>query len=101
MSVIASGASLSGELSVKGITMIAVDGWTSAVMSFQVKSASGACYDAYDDAGNEITVGAAFAGARVIALPSALLGVSAIRVRSGTSSTPTNQGALRTIAVVE
>lgn len=73
---------------------------TSATLSFQVQSYVGGPFqNLYDDEGNEVTVGAAFTGARTFSLPW-LATYYAFRIRSGTAGAPVAQDANRTIVVV-
>lgn len=82
---------------VTGILMPA--SWTAASLSFQVSIDSANFYDLYDTAGSEVVVAAA--ASRVITVPATLLlGFRYIKVRSGTTGTPVNQGADRTITLI-
>ena len=100
--VIANGASLSGAVTMTGgrlarITMPAA--WTAASLTFQASS-DGATYgDLYDKDGVEYTVSAAASREIIIPLVD-FLGVAYLKVRSGTSGTPVNQGAARTLKLV-
>lgn len=74
--------------------------WTTANITFQA-SADGTNYaDLYDDAGNEVTVTAD--ASQFLAMDSTenFLGVRYLKLRSGTSGTPVNQTAQRTITLV-
>lgn len=107
---IASGASLSGAVDLgivnpgnKMIGIIMPAAWTAASMTFQTSETLDGTYtDLYDDGGTELsfTVGAS----RSIGLrrdQSDVLGRwRFIQVRSGTSGTPVNQGAARTITIL-
>ena len=101
--VIASGASLSGVLSLVGKTLtdiIMPSAWTAANLTFQYSdSENGTFVDMYDDAGTEYLV---VAGAsRGISLdPRAFVGKNFLKIRSGTSGTPVNQGAARTLTCI-
>ncbi len=92
---IANGASLSGETDIYpgtlvGIWMPAV--WTSASMTFQVLSPDGSTWlELYTYAGAELTLTVA-AGQYVAVDPAQWKGVAAVKVRSGTSASPVNQG---------
>lgn len=101
---IAGGASLSPKISIPvswhllGIAM--PESWTVANLTFQVSHNDGITfYDFYDDGGNEVTVTAD--ESRFIALtPRIWAGVSHIKVRSGTSGTPVNQAATRSLILM-
>jgi len=103
---IASGASLSSEISLDSWTIDAIitpAAWTTASLTFQAAEASGGTYNnIYDDGGNETTAAAAVD--RYIALTGvdkeALHSVRWLKVRSGTGGTAVNQGAERTIRLV-
>lgn len=97
---IASGASLSGAVAlygrhVTGILMPAA--WTSADLTFSV-SVDGVTYaDLHDVSGEYVAVASAskFIGLNI----APLMGFRFLKVRSGTSGTPVNQGADRDITV--
>jgi hypothetical protein len=103
---IAIDASLSDEADLEGYTLVGIHmpaAWTAAGLSFQVATISGGTFcDAYDDAGTEVTVSAA--ASRYIGLTSAdalcLSAARFLKVRSGTTGTPVNQAAARTITLV-
>ncbi len=99
MATIANGQSLSDELPIKGGFIITVDGWTAAVMTFQVQGADGTYRDLYDEFGTEVQV-ATFTGGQAVALPVNVLGSTSIKVRSGTTGAPVNQGGARTVLTV-
>lgn len=100
--VIASGESLSapnalGTFRLVGLIMPA--SWTSANLTFQISVDRENFSNFYDDLGTEVTVTAA--ASRYIALDPALFaGCLAIKIRSGTSGSPVNQGGDRTISLV-
>ncbi|SRR6266516_5412520 len=100
---IVSGTSLSPGVEIGEGVLVAIDvpTFTSAVITFQVSSDGGVTYrDAYDAAAAEITLGAATTGNRAIAAPATLNGAWWLKVRSGTSAAPVNQGADRVITLV-
>jgi len=72
--------------------------WTAADLTFQGKA--GIVYrNLFDDDGNEITVTAA--ASRMIILPPDLFRtVNIMKIRSGTSGTPVNQAADRTLTLI-
>jgi hypothetical protein len=79
----------------QGIYMPAA--WTAANLTLQASDSSGGTFrDVYDDAGTEEVITAA--ASRYISLyPDVFAGVRYIKIRSGTTSTPVNQGAARTL----
>ncbi len=102
---IASGASLtpeidlfdsSGELGRLEIIQMPAT-WTAANLTFQIADASGGTFNnQYDDEGNEAVVVAD--ASRSIDINSDITkGMRYIKIRSGTSGTPVNQGAARTL----
>lgn len=103
---ISSGQSLSGALDIGGINVEIIGivmpvAWTAANLTFQVSADGTTFQNLYDDGGNELMV-AAGAG-RTIGLHSdvsrALGRFRYLKVRSGTSGTPVNQAADRTITL--
>lgn len=104
--VIAAGASLSGEVDLEGYLLAGIiipGAWTAANLTFQVSPTSGGTYvDLYDDAGNEVTVtvGGASRGIGVDLLAGVLAQWRFIKLRSGTTGTPVNQAAERTLTLV-
>jgi len=98
---ILSGASLSdavqvGQAEVAGFVLPAL---TAAALSFQ-GSHDGATYgDVYDTSMAEVSLGSS-TGSRAVQAPAALKGFSFIKVRSGLTAAPVNQGANRSIAVI-
>lgn len=102
---IASGGSLSTPLELEGAAifgLIMPAEWTAANLTFQACDTFGGTYqNLYDDSGTEVTVTAA--AARCIAIDLAALklaGFNYIKIRSGTSATPVNQAAARTIKLI-
>lgn len=100
--VIASGASLSAEIDLRGrlLTEIQMPGaWTAANLTFTDAYASGGSFGAmYDDAGTEYTVVAA-ASRNITVNPNAFR-KPFLKVRSGTASAAVNQGADRTLTLL-
>ena len=112
--VIANGEALSGEADIGAYRLLAIQMpavWTAANLTFKGRPGSAddvlahpndVLQDVYDDAGNEVT--ALAAQARYIALTAnkldALLGCGAVKIRSGTTGVPVNQGAARTLTLV-
>jgi len=106
--VIASGEALSGVVGLRGaysplgryqlVGLQFPSSWTTADVTFSV-SADGSTFVPLYWNGNEYTVGAA-ASTAVSIEPSALAGWPFVKVRSGTSGTPVNQAAERSIEVL-
>jgi hypothetical protein len=101
--VIAGGQSVSGAVSLGGLRLFGLvmpSAWTAAGVTFQMSPDGGATWNnVYDVNGNEITVTAGTS--RFIALdPANFAAVPMLKLRSGTSGTPVNQGADRTIQLV-
>lgn len=104
---IANGASLSSAAYLRDYTLVGIimpDSWTTANLTlqaaFDVPSASSPTYNnVYTTNGTEYTVTAA--ASRFIAIsPLDLAQVEFLKVRSGTSGTPVNQAAARSIQLV-
>jgi hypothetical protein len=74
--------------------------WTAATLTFQVSYDGTTFVDLYDDTGTEIQWQAAASRFIVPSAPSQFFGIQALKVRSGTTGTPVNQGADRAIQVV-
>ena len=102
--VIANGASLSGVVELGDSRLFAVQmptAWTAGNLTFQVSDDGTDFYDLYDSDGSEVVVTAGGAS-RVIQLtnPARYLGLRWLKVRSGTTGTPVNQGAERTLVLI-
>lgn len=99
---IANGASLSGEIDLGSRQLAAIfmpSSWTAANLTFQASDQTGGTFqDVYDSAGNELT--AIAAASRTITDIPELGPLRFIKVRSGTSGTPVNQGGARTIILL-
>lgn len=99
---IPNGAAITGDIDLGSETLAGIvvpASWTAANLTFQA-SADGVTYsNLFDGFGVEVTASAA--ASRFIALNAAdFAGVRALRVRSGTSGTPVNQGADRVLTLV-
>ena len=102
---IANGASLSGVIDLEGFVLMGIQmpsAWTAANLTFEASSArAGTFDDVYDDTGTEVNVTAA--ASRYIGVTGTkgdvLANVRFLKVRSGTTGTPVNQGAARTITL--
>lgn len=98
---IANNESLSTEFITGGrrLVKLSVPEITSATLSFEVKiDKDDDFHDLYDGTGAEVTVGSASTGDRTFLVPE-LAGMYAIKVRSGTTGSPVNQSAARTIRI--
>jgi hypothetical protein len=71
--------------------------WTTADLTLQAASETGGTFlDVYDDAATEASIGAA--ASRYLSLyPDVFAGIRFIKIRSGTTATPVQQGAARTL----
>lgn len=99
---IANGASLSGAIHLRGHRLFAIQmpaAWTAADLTLQ-GSFDGTTYaDIYDEDDAEVVVEAA--QARFIILdPTKFLGLQRLKVRSGTTGSPVNQGAARELQLI-
>lgn len=99
---IASGASLSGSIDLTGRILVAVQmpsAWTAASITFQASNDGTTFDNVYDTAGTELAATVA-ASRYVVFDPADLASVRWIKLRSGTSGTPVNQAAERTLTLV-
>lgn len=100
---VASGASATEELNTLGFIPVAIKtpaAWTTAALTFLGCEVSGGTYcDVYDDAGTEYSV-AASTSRYILLNPAAFASFQFIKVRSGTTGSPVNQGGARTVIVV-
>ena len=100
--LIASGTSLSAEVdlganSLVGIAMPAA--WTAADLTFQVSPDGGVTWLELQNISAAVDFKAA-AGQFIAVDPTMLRGFNALKVRSGTSSVPVNQGANSTLTLI-
>ena len=100
---IASGASLSGAVDLGAHRLGAVivpSAWTAASITLQAsQSLAGTYGDVYDDLGTEISLTAA-AGRVITGVTLERIPLRYVKLRSGTSATPVNQAAARTLTLV-
>jgi hypothetical protein len=76
-------------------------GWTAAGITFQASIDNGATWvDAYDENGSEITFTVGASRYVLFSQPVKFFGSKLVRLRSGTSGTPVNQGADRVIRIL-
>lgn len=100
---IANGESLSAGINLQGGRLVGIlmpGTWTAADLTFQSSLDGSTFADLYDDEGNEVTVVADASQFIVPLAPAKFLGARYLKVRSGTSGTPVNQGGARTIQLV-
>ena len=103
---IGSGVALTGEINLgkSGVLqgIIIPSAWTAANLTLQISDSDktgGTFVDVYDDAGVEGVIIAA--ASRCLALyPDQFVGARFIKLRSGTTGTPVNQGAERTLILL-
>ena len=101
---IANGESLSGAVDLGSASLVAIQmpaSWTAASLTFQVSYDCATYADVKDELGTEFTVTAA--ASLVIAsaaIAATFLGARYLKVRSGTSGVPVNQGAARDIKII-
>jgi len=99
---IANGESLSAAAVIGGLSpaaLIMPSAWTAANITMQASQDGTNFYNVYESDGNEYTITAAalrFILLQVADMPS----VRWLKFRSGTSGTPVNQGAARTLTLV-
>ena len=75
--------------------------WTSAALTFKASPDGVTFYDVYDASG-EYTISSSIAGASrsIVIDPTIFYGMRYIQIRSGTTGTPVNQGADRTLTLI-
>ena len=97
--VIANGASLSPAIDLSGTVIVGFvmpASWTAAVLTFQVSDDNVTFNDLYNESGTEISL--TVAAARFVRLnPAEWAAIRYLKVRSGTTGSPVNQGPERTI----
>jgi len=104
ITILAGATGLSDVIDLDGYTIFALEmpaTWIAANITLQACSTpTGTFRDVYDDAGSEVTIVAA--ASRFIAVDSAMLKIAPLRYvkfRSGTTASPVNQTATRTITL--
>lgn len=99
---IANGESLSNAIDVDGSAVVGIvmpAAWTAANLTLQMSHDDTTYNNVYDEVGAEKTITASTS--RYIVLnPADFIGANSVKLRSGTSGTPVNQGAARSIVVV-
>lgn len=100
---IAGGVSLSPEVPLGAKTLVGVAmpaAWTAASITFQVSPDGGTTWlDLVDSSGSEVAITAS-ANQFVQIDPAVWRGINMVKVRSGTSSAPVNQGADALVGLV-
>lgn len=99
---ILNGQSLSGDAQIDGAALVGIimpSAWTAADLTFQASGDDAVFNDMYDVDGAEVTV-VAGASRYIWLSPNDFVGFDSIKVRSGTTGTPVNQGADRSITLV-
>jgi hypothetical protein len=102
---IAAGASLSNVIpigSYKYMQIIMPSAWTTANLTFQTCTTSGGTFtDVYDEDGVEVNISASTSRSILFSDESVMLISSLfLKIRSGTTGTPVNQAAARTIYLI-
>lgn len=98
---IPSGASISSDIDISNFQPLSINtsaAWTAAQITLQVSRDGVNWYDVFYDNGDEVKIEAA--ANRHIGLNAPVVWLQYLRLRSGTSDTPVNQSALRTIYIV-
>ena len=99
---IASGASLTASINLQDQPIVAIQmpaSWTTAKLSVQGSHDGTTFFDVYNAYGDEYLIEAA-ASRYIVLSPNEFQWARSIKLRSGTTGTPVNQGADRTIAIV-
>ena len=100
---IASGASLSDAEDMVGRRLVGIimpATWTSADITFQASIDGTNFYDLYDQDGNEVTVTSPTASGFIGIYTAFTFVPTHVKVRSGTTGTPVNQGGDRTVTLI-
>lgn len=100
---IANGGSLSAAVPIGDkvpVGIVMPSAWTAAGLTFQVSADGGSTWNnMYDAAGTEVAL--TVAASRYIPIdPNVWIGINHIKIRSGTSGSPVNQGADRILTLV-
>ena len=100
---IANGQSLSDAIPLKGYVFVGIQmpaSWTGANLTLQASADGGVTFaNVYDNEGTEFEISAD--ASRFIRLdPAVMAPFDCVKVRSGTSGSPTNQGGARTLMLV-
>ena len=74
--------------------------WTAAAITFQASIDGINYFNVVDDTGTEVSITAAASQYIVLTTPAKMLGARWLKVRSGTSGTPVNQGSTVVVNIV-
>lgn len=100
---LANGSSVSDAVNLGGLRLFGIvmpSAWTTANLTFQMSPDGGTTWaDLYDNDGNEI-VAAANTSSCIILTPEKMAALQHLRVRSGLSSAPVAQGAVRSLQLI-
>lgn len=99
---IANNQSLSPTVDLSGWTLVGIGmpaTWTTAGLTLQASTNNSTWKDVYDATGTEVTI-QADASQFILLNPQNYFGLRYLKIRSGTSGTPVNQGAARTITLI-
>jgi hypothetical protein len=100
---IASGQSLSGPVALGTTRLFGIlvpAGWTAAGLSYQASVDGVNYFELYTDAGTEVTSIVAASQVVVLSSPVQWLGISYLKVRSGTVGIPVAQGSAVTLTLI-
>lgn len=93
---------VTGQIALNGSRVLAIQmsaGWDAAALTFQGSLDGVTFMNLHDSGGTEISYTTA-AGRIIVLSPLALVGLAALIIRSGTSGTPVNQTAARTLRLL-
>lgn len=100
---IANGASLSGEADLSDARLVGIilpsNISSATALTFQAGAVSGSLSDMYTSTGSELSYTVA-ASRYIVVDPADFVGAAYLKVRTGTSGSPTTQGADRTITLI-
>jgi hypothetical protein len=101
---IANGESLSGAVDLGNYRLFGIQmdptAWTAAALTFKVSVNGVDFFDLYDDTGTEQNWTVSAQKFVQVSQPAKWLGIRYIKVRSGTSASPVNQGGARSLALI-
>jgi hypothetical protein len=101
---IANGESLSGAVDLGNYRLFGIQmdptAWTAAALTFKVSVTGVDFYDLYDDTGTEQNWTVSAQKFVQVSQPAKWLGIRYIKVRSGTSGSPVNQGGARALTLI-
>lgn len=100
---IANGAALSGAVNLEHMDLFAIEmpaAWTAAAITFSASYDGTTYLDVYEDDGDEVSFTVDASRYVLIRDPAKFFGIKQIKVRSGTTGTPVNQGGARTVNLI-